>query len=220
MNNKRGCFYFFDKKPYVSVTEVLGVLDKPALRWWFGNQIYLAMLKDPTMNEAEAMSSPYKTSKKAASRGSTIHSIIEAHKKSDVLIKTVPKLQGYAEAYYKWIRDFKPEIVENEKTVVNKKYGYAGTLDMLIKNSDKLTVVDFKTNKKGNLYDEVDLQLSAYSHALDGVTGMIAVGLAEDGNYTQKTVEDKFDTFLKVKDIWYWKNEDKCKKIGYKNGGE
>ena len=41
-NLRRGGFYWIDNKPYVSVTKVLEVLDKPALRYWFGKEVYYA----------------------------------------------------------------------------------------------------------------------------------------------------------------------------------
>ena len=66
-NDRRGGFYWVDNKPYVSVTTALSVIDKPALRYWFGKQVYLAMTKDPTLNEKAALSAPYQMSDKAKS---------------------------------------------------------------------------------------------------------------------------------------------------------
>lgn len=219
-SDRRGGFYWDSGVPYVSVTNAIGVIDKPQLRYWFGKEVYLAMVKNPTLNQQEALTAPYATSDSAASRGSTIHSLIEAYKKSGVVIDSVPeKYKGYANAFYKWIDEFKPEIVENEKTVISKLHGYAGTLDMIVKKDGKTYLVDFKTNKKGEVYDEVELQASAYKQALHeagyDVDGMIAVALSEEGNYTQKSLQDKFDIFLKVKEIWVWKNQEDCKKLGY-----
>lgn len=211
--------------PYVSVTTSLSILDKPQLRYWFGKQVYLAMVTDPTLKEQDALSMPYKTTEKAADRGKTIHSLIEAYKQSGTIVEDVPSpFEGYAKAFYKWIGDFKPEILENEKTVVSELHKYAGTCDMLVKKDGKLYLVDFKTNKDGNIYNEVELQASAYKNALheEGVEidEMIAVALSEKGEYTQKTLPDRFDIFLKVKDLWVWKNQEDCRKVGYLKGGE
>ena len=93
---------------------------------------------------------------------------------------------------------------------------YAGTGDMVAGIGGKLNLFDFKSSKDGRVYDEVELQLSAYGEAFGKPCGLIAVGLAEDGTYTHKKVENKYDTFLSVKRIWEWKNAAKCEKVGYK----
>lgn len=218
MTKRRGGFYWVKDKPFVSVTEVLKCLDKPAIRWWFGNQIFLAMVKNPELDEKAAMASPYATSGEAKERGKAIHSLIEAYKASGARI-TPPKYKGYAKAFYSWVDKNKPKILYQEKTVISKKYGYGGTLDKFAKIQGKRDVIDFKTNKEGNIYDEVGLQLSAYKQGLieagEKVDGMRAVALAEDGSFAEKTFEDKLDIFLKVKDIWVWKNQKKCEKVGY-----
>ena len=38
-NDRRGGIYFLDGKPYVSVTKVLEIIDKPALKYWHGEEI-------------------------------------------------------------------------------------------------------------------------------------------------------------------------------------
>jgi len=214
---RRGGFYWKDDKPYVSVTNVLKVLDKPALRYWYGKMVYQAMVVDPELSQKEALAAPYKKSKKAMSRGSTVHDLIEAYKHTGKKIDTTPELQGYIDAFHDWIDDNEIEVIENEKTVYSKDHGYAGTLDLYAKINGKLSVVDFKTNKKGNVYDEVGLQLSAYAHAIpDKIDNLIAVGLSEDGTYTHKEFKGNIDVFLKLKDVWVWKNQELCEKVGYK----
>lgn len=219
-DKKRGGFYFIDTKPFVSVTEVLKIIDKPALRYWTGQGVYRAMVANPTLSEQEALSAPYKTAKKSADRGSTVHSIIEAYRVSGAKLDNIPpEFQGYADAFYKWVHDINPNFVETERTVFSKTHKYAGTLDLLAKIGGRLHLIDFKTNKDGNLYDEVELQLSAYYNALQEegvpVEEMAAVGLSENGNYTLKTCENQFDKFLSCKSLWEWKNKELCKKIGY-----
>src|SRR5208282_6385084 len=57
---------------------------------------------------------------------------------------------------------FKPLMVEF--TVVSKKYGYAGTADLLAEVDGVLTLVDWKTGKA--VYKEAHLQNAAYRNAL------------------------------------------------------
>ncbi|MCB1712872.1 MAG: hypothetical protein KDH96_10445 [Candidatus Riesia sp.] len=225
-NQRRGMFYWQDKKPYVSVTNVLKVIDKPALRYWFGKQVYLAMTVDPTMNEKEALAAPYKKSKKAMNRGTTVHSIVEAYKKTGAVIDSVPEdYQGYAKAFYKWIDDNKIEVVENEKTVVSESMGYAGTLDMMVKkNGTETWIIDVKTGK--DIYAEAHIQLSAYKHALKEDFGqkidrMGVLLLKENGNYKFEEADDNIDVFLACQQIWYFLNKEDCDKVGYvKRGGD
>lgn len=227
MGKRRDSFYWIMENgkevPYVSVTNVLSILDKPALKYWFGKEVYMAMVIDPSMGEKAALASPYQKSKKAMDRGSTVHSIIEAWKTTEDISKTMPsEYKGYARAFMDWIKEYEVEVIENERTVISKKYGYGGTMDMLakIKGSEHPFVIDFKTNDKANLYDEVEVQLSAYSHALEDegikIGGRMAIALAPDSQKTVRQYVDRFDEFLACRKLWLWKNKAKCEKVGYK----
>lgn len=221
---RRGPFYWKDGKPMLSVTEVLKVIDKPALRYWYGQEVYYAMLKDPRMREAEALAAPYTTSKGAAARGTTVHSIVEAYKKTGaVLTGIAPEYQGFATAFYKWVADLKPEIIEQEKTVFDDKNRVAGTLDMYAKVGDKFHIIDVKTGK--DIYAESEIQLSAYAHMLRAegkkVDG-IAVCLLEIGddklptaNYKWAIRTENHAVFLHTKALYEWINREKLIKAGY-----
>ena len=218
-DNRRGGFYFdTDGTPYVSVTNVLSVIDKPALRWWFGHEIYLAMVKNPTLAEQEAMASPYQKSDSAKTRGTTVHSIVEAYTHTKEHIKTIPtEFAGYAKAFYNWVEDNDIEIQEHEHTVISKKYGYAGTLDLLVKNrqSKKTFIIDVKTGK--DIYPEAFLQLSAYKQALSEdnhhVDHTAVLLLNEEGTYRFGQGEDELEAFLACKRLWEWKNKELIDKI-------
>lgn len=217
--DRRGSFYWIDNKPYVSVTKVLTAISKPALQYWFGKEVYLAMVQDPTLSEKEALSAPYKTSDKAKARGTTIHSIVEAYKKSGIQITPeLEQFKGYAEAFHKWVKDNGVEIVENERTVISKTHGYAGTLDLLVKKNGETWICDVKTGK--DIYQEAYLQLSAYKHALEedskikvDRTGVIL--LQENGNYKFAEGEDYFEVFMATKKLWEFINKEDLEKIKY-----
>lgn len=211
---RRGGFYWLGEKPYPSVTNIIGILDKPSLRYWFGREVYRAMVADPTLSEQQALSKPYEISESAKDRGSTIHSIVEAWRQKQVYVDNVPQpFRGYAQAFYSWVKENHTEIVEHERTVVSKEHGYAGTLDLLIKlNGNKLPLVaDVKTGK--DIYDEAWLQLSAYRQALaeEGIktAGIAVVLLQENGSYKfEHHAEDYLPEFLACKTIWEWINRE------------
>jgi len=221
---RRGGFYWQDGKPYLSVTEILKVIDKPALRYWYGQEVFYAMVKNPSLNEREALAAPYQSSQRATSRGTTVHSIVEAYKqKGTVLDGIAPEFQGFATAFYKFINEMKPEIIEQEKTVVDEKNRVAGTLDMYCKIGPSFYVLDVKTGK--DIYQESELQLSAYAHALrlevkkvDNI-GVLLLEIGDNklptGNYKFATRTENHQVFLNAKALYEWINREKLIKAGY-----
>lgn len=221
---RRGAFYWLDGKPMLSVTEVLKVIDKPALRYWYGQEVYYAMLQDPSMREQEALAAPYKTSKGAAARGTTVHSIVEAYKQTGAKLDGIAEeFQGFATAFYKFMEEVKPEIIEQEKSVFDHENRVAGTLDMYAKVGDQFYVLDVKTGK--GIYPESEIQLSAYAHMLRAegkpvdAIGVILLEIGEDklptGNYQFATRTENHSVFLNAKALYEWINREKLIKAGY-----
>lgn len=216
---KRDNFYWDElNRPFVSVTHVLSsVLNKPSITYWYGQSIYREVIKDPSIDEKTAMAAPYKISREAAGRGTTIHSLIESYRRTGSVIESVPpELKGYANAFYDWVNSVKPTILDAEKRVYEYEMGYAGQYDMLAEIGGKKYVIDFKTSKKGEVYDEAHMQVSAYIHCLEGVKDGIIVALAEDGHYTAKTCRNGFEAFKHALGLYVFINEDKLAKYGWK----
>lgn len=235
MDNKskrRAGAYWLDGRPFISVTEILKCINKPSITYWYGQQVYYAMAKDPTLDERTALAAPYRKSGEAANRGSLIHGVIEKYKQTGhipsaeelceenhLILSKEEKanLQGYIDAFKHWNEDFKPTIIENERTVVNPTKGYAGTLDMIAEIGGKRHVIDFKTNKDGNIYDEAHMQVSAYLNC-DGMSdcdGGIIVALAADGTYTHQIAKNGYIAFLSALDLYVFLNYAKIKALGW-----
>lgn len=225
VKDRRGGLYFKYNKAYLSVTEIINkVLDKPSLRYWFGQQVYLATIKDPSIDEKEALSAPYKVSNKAKDRGSTIHSIVEAYKETGEIIDKIPDdYKGYAQAFYDFMNTFDIKILEQEKTIFSNKHMIAGTLDIFAKIKDKQYIIDVKTGK--DIYQEAGLQLSAYAEIMrenSYVVDDIAVLLLETGKdglptgkYKFQTMTDDFETFNALKRVYIYLNKDRLITLGY-----
>lgn len=227
---KRGPFGYVDGKPYPRVTSILEIKNKPAIQYWYGREVWRAMNADPTLSEKEALAVPYKINDSSKSRGSTVHSIVEAYKHTREHIEGIPEnFRGYAEAFYSWCEDYRVTIVEHEHDLFSPKYGYCGTLDLLVNicGGSSLFLIDVKTGK--DIYPEVALQLSAYRQALaeEGMelegTGALLLNQDEEGNGSYKyqfPVADCFRAFFACKVLWEWEHSEEFTKTQkYVKGG-
>jgi hypothetical protein len=221
-NKKRGGCYWINNNPYASVTTILSVIAKPALMYWFGKEVYYAMVKDPSLGEKAALAAPYITNDKAKTRGTFIHSLVETYKRGfrvdDDMIPV--DYLGYSNAFYKFIDDLDPTFKIREKTVFSKENHYAGTLDVVLELGTGDYVIDVKTGK--NIYQEAFIQGSAYQQALkeEGVetAGVGVLLLMANGDYEFKTTTDTvdlFEAFMATKKLWEFINKESLQKIDY-----
>lgn len=229
MNNQKdirraGLYWKTPTEPYLSVTSALGVINKPQLAYWYGQQVYYAVAANPSLDEKAALAAPYKTSNDAKERGSTIHTIIEAFKSTEKHIENIPAhIQPYAFAFYDFMRDHNPTMIAQEKTVFNDTHRIAGTLDIYCKIGETEMIVDVKTGK--DIYQEAGLQLSAYAQMLRSEgkpVKSIAVLLLETGTdgkptgkYKFQTMTEDFDAFLAAKKLYEYVNRERLIKLGY-----
>jgi hypothetical protein len=108
-----------------------------------------------------------------------------------------------------WWKESNPTLIANEQVVFNDEYEYAGTLDMVCEIDGVTWLVDFKTSP--NIWPSMELQLSAYNHALAKPAQKMAIlqvgyGRNKKGfKFTE--VEDKFDLFLACKKMWHNEND-------------
>ena len=216
---RRGEFYWIDNVPYISVTNILKVIAKPALRYWFGGEVYNAMIEDPSLSRKEALAAPWRKTKSAQERGSAVHSLVETWKTTGQVVGLTGPYREYALAFSKWLDATGANIKEHERTVVSKKYGYAGTLDAIVDINGKTLVMDVKTGK--DLYPEVHLQLSAYRLALSeqGVEtdGTCALLLREDGTFKFEYGTDKSKGFLAALYLFRELNAELLEKVMYQS---
>lgn len=208
---KRGDFYYVpgEEKPFVAVTSILSVIDKPALVFWAAKTAAEIALADPWMSVKAVASGIYRVKDKAASRGLSIHQLTEKIDKGEK-VRIPMAAKGYVKAYVQFLKDISPTNILAEHTVFSRKYGYAGTLDRLVRIGKDRAILDIKTGKR--IYDEVGLQLSAYKHAWNELNPKSKVNkcfvllLKDDGKYVFGEKDAPIEVFLAFKKGWEWFN--------------
>ena len=212
-----------------SVTNVISILDKPALPRWSAKMVaetaYRMRHSLPGMDESEAVDmlkgSPWSKSRRAAERGTDIHGYLEALLNQWVPDELSRDALPYKDAADEWLDQKQPETVATELTMFHPLY--AGTCDLVARVGGRLTIIDFKTSKA--IYDEAALQLAAlwgcYTDA-DGdplpwrdaagdmteTPDLVVVRIGEDG-WEEKHVADpagSLRVFFSLLDAWTWKH--------------
>lgn len=155
---------------------------------------------------------------KAANVGSEVHALAENIARGQPIV--IPQeLAGFVAAYQRWIADFQPEFLAAEEMVANLEYGYAGTLDGLVRIAGETWLLDWKTSK--GVYPETSLQLAAYGHAefigrpgtltrfaIPPIDQYAVVHLTPDGYefVPFDVTEQDFDAFLAALRLWRWRD--------------
>jgi hypothetical protein len=169
-------YHLLDGTRVPSVTTILGIVDKPALKPW-------AFAEGRKSGLAEAAGLPYAATlrdvtKGAMEVGTIVHAMAEHDVKgSDPWAQVPPDLDpdlfekvksGFG-AYQDWKLGARLEIVDCEVVVMSEEYRYGGTLDFIGKLNGKLVLGDFKTSN--GIWPEYLCQLPAYARAYTETTG-------------------------------------------------
>jgi len=172
--------YSVDGKIIYGVTNIIKVLDKPAIIYWAVNQAisYIEANLQPgiALDEVqirnlleEARKAHTNKRNKAADIGTMIHEWIDSYIKSLIEKKNPPKrplnkeMKAAVDGFFKWAKENKVQIIANEQKVYSMKYKYAGTLDLEAMVNGKRTMIDIKSSNA--IYPEYFLQAVAYSNA-------------------------------------------------------
>lgn len=209
-----------------SVTNVIGMLDKPALPRWAAIEVAKAAFKMrhalPEMDEAQAVDmlkgTPWSKATRAADRGTDIHEWLEAAllgRALPSLADEAEKFRPAAQGWLDWYEGAGGVTLATEQTFLHDQY--AGTADLVCDVRGERWLVDFKTSK--GLYESVALQLAALAAAYtlpDGTdnwtfTRLVAVRIGEDGWEMAEVMnpDGSFGAFLGLLDVWLWKHDGK-----------
>lgn len=196
-----------------AVTTILNATSsKPMLIRWAAKQAAQVALVNPQMSVEEVVANSIDLRKTTAlDTGKAIHSFAEDYNNGIVLdpAKLAPELQGYAEAFLKFIELFQPRVLFTEVCVFNVTHKYAGTADLIaILANGKTAILDWKTGK--STYKESHLQQMAYANAewiytkdhqvleMPHIDEQYLVHLQEKGTAQLIPVEEPFEHFLKA----------------------
>ena len=213
-----------------SVTNIISILDKPALPRWAAKLVAerAATLKrslaDMTDNEVidTLKGAPWSKSKRAADRGTDIHAYLEARLNGWEPEELSDDALPFKAAADDWYANREPdEVIGTEMTLFHPMY--AGTTDVVFRRDGRLTIADFKTSKA--IYDEAALQVSALAGCYRLPDGspvpwrdddgkftefpeLVVIRIGEDG-WEEKTVADAMGSlrvFFGLLDAWHWKH--------------
>lgn len=208
-----------------SVTNVLKVLDRPAIPRWAAKSVAETAyrmrhsLADMEQNEAIDMlkGSPWSKSTRAADRGSNIHDWLEARANG----LPEPELSEDAEPYLQSAKDFldvwDPEFLHTEVTIFGEEY--AGTADWIARIGGELVLGDYKSSKA--IYSETALQLAALrfgdviahddgtTEPMPDVDRCVAVLITPDSHsvYPVSAGAWEYRAFRACLTAWKWRNE-------------
>ncbi len=126
----------------------------------------------------------------------------------------------------RFVRDYRPKFIESEATIFSRKYGYAGSLDLIVEIDGVRYILDVKTGR--TVWSEVALQIAAYDNGdfIGLPTGVeVPISPTKRGlclhvrpdRYELLPVKcgpDVFRTFLSCLDVYDWARRDSGYVIG------
>ena len=213
-----------------SVTNVVGILDKPALPRWaakvVAEQAWALRGSLDNLDEAEAIdllkASPWRSSTRSANRGTSVHDLLDRRSRGQDGFELEGEAAGYVAGVDAFLRDH--DVVPWQTEVTMFGDGYAGTADFIGLLDGVPVLLDYKTGKNGP-YPEVALQVAALAACdhwvvdgeIDWVPAIdegVAVLIKPGGKYVVKRVADldgAYDAFRSLLGAWHWHRGDAVK---------
>ena len=149
--------------------------------------------------------------KKAADRGTVIHSAIETWIDCEMDTIVNEEHRGYFDAFLAWYKSKNIDPFATEQKVYHKILKYAGTIDLIAMVDGELVIVDYKTSATitNELEGSYRMQLEAYRQALKthgvNIEKAIILHLKSDGTYREIVTGPDPDRWYKFNCgiIWY-----------------
>jgi hypothetical protein len=181
LRTPRHLYYFNGAGPWPGVTTVTDVLDKPALLRWHKTQIAEAAIAHAERLAADRIAGNQEAAvafllaarnegTNGRERGSRIHAAVESILRRQPVTDAKPEDAPAVEGARTWLNEQGVRPIEVEAYLINETLGYGGTCDLIAEIAGEIWLLDWKTSKSvawpsGQVYDEMKLQLAAYSRA-------------------------------------------------------
>ena len=220
--------YELDGDRVKSVTTVIsGGIPKPNLITWAARLAAETLadhadeLADPDKRDAAldwAIGAHTRARNSQAAKGSDIHGYAQRLAGGEH-VDVPDRHAAYVDAYLKWIEEWQPEYLAIEAGVANRRWTYAGSIDLLANIGSErnrlCALVDIKTGASG-IWPEACLQVAAYRQAevildpagheqpMPHTDEGLGLWLRDDGNYELVRLEsgdDMFKVFLHARQI-------------------
>jgi len=145
-------FYQVDGQKFPRVTTILEIIRRPELELWRGE-----------LGNVEAN----RIRDEMAQIGTSVHNVCRVFNRDQSFeVPVTSQIGQMFNAYRRWFEMAIDTVIETEQLAVSKKFGYAGTFDLLavLKGDTIPSVIDLKTSK--DFWPTMALQLAAYREAL------------------------------------------------------
>ena len=229
--------YKIGKAKKRSVTGIIRIIDKPALKQWASNMacesVRDSLTQWATGTPQDSLDAILERAKYAHSKrakdaqdiGIEGHAVLEDCVNADIANIPWPDpayrvLENAVNQFASWADDLTVKFLAAERVVYSKEYDYAGTVDIVCRINGKLCIADNKFSK--GFYPETYLQLAAYAQAIeeeDGekvYDGFILRFDKETGDMEydlEPNIMDHFDGFKAAQALQNWQAMAK-KRIG------
>lgn len=174
--------YTFDGVTYPGVTGTVKVMDKsgPLMGWAARKTAEAAIALLPTLPQLVEVSGRdaaitallgHKTvvNEDAKLLGTTVHDLADKIARGESTGPMSADVMTRVDLYERWWREAGWTVLASEALLINPEKGYGGTLDLICRDREGLTVLaDLKTGTvdyRGKVYPEIILQLGAYGDA-------------------------------------------------------
>jgi len=207
---------------FPSVTEVIKILANFGITKWYQGMLIEAAWTMPdkfrgesyTMFAERCYQDADQFGADAREFGSAIHEMIDRFHNDPDYVPNDQLLWPYFEKYKAWFKANIIRVIDSERTVVNTKYGYAGTMDLLAEHQEHGTVlIDFKTQNmkygRPNYYDSWPLQLAAYRECIEPKPRCLSVVINSkepmdpfEKLWSDQKTKTSWDVFRRCTEIW------------------
>lgn len=213
------------RRKMVSVTTVLGTLEKRALYRWHEAKgaegvvraVQAGQLNPDMCPPADAIEvvrslglGADAAKQQAADRGLDVHGALEHWAATGDLPlggDMDPDAKPYLKGLAGWLLKYDPTPIHVERIVAHPELRYAGRYDLFCEIAGLTALVDLKTSRNGLPYPEAHLQLEGYRAAEVALgepdpTQLIALGVGPDGVYAHEACVAEPGAFERVLDVY------------------